>query len=127
VSTRPSDSSSRTGISNVDMRTATRQQMLQRCFVHSAKAGGPQAWRCIAYNISATGIGLALPVQLNEGTVLTIRAWELPRAGDLQACVVRATLIESYWFTGCEFVRRLKDSEVRVWSSGALDWVEAGT
>jgi hypothetical protein len=106
------------------MRTAMRHPILQRCFVHPAKGAGPEAWRCIAYNISATGIGLTLPVQIPVGTVLTVRAWELPRARELQVRVERSKLIKSYWFTGCELVKRLSDAELRTWCGGALDWVE---
>ena len=95
------------------MRSAKRHATLQRCFVHPTRDSGPQAWRCIAFDISETGIGLTLPVPLTLGTVLAVRAWGLPRACELRACVVRTTPVDSFWFTGCEFGRRLSDAELR--------------
>src|SRR5579859_4835181 len=74
----------------VEMRTAPRRPILQRCFVYPAQASAPQPWQCIAYNISASGVGLALPVRLPEGTLLNIQAWELPRACTLKVRVVHA-------------------------------------
>jgi len=113
-----------TGISDLEMRAAPRYQILQRCFVHPAKASAREAWQCIAYNISAAGIGMALAVQLQERTVLSIRALGLPRACPLQARIVRTQPIEFLWFTGCEFLNRLSDADLTVWCSGPLDWLE---
>src|ERR1043166_7030226 len=66
-----------TAIREIEMRTAARHRILQRCFVHPAKASGPEAWHCIAYNISATGIGVTLPMNLPEGTLCSVQAWGL--------------------------------------------------
>jgi hypothetical protein len=106
------------------MRAATRYRILQRCFVHPAQTSAREEWRCIAYNVSVIGIGLALPIQLQEGTVLTIQACGLPRAGLLQARIVRTMPIEFLWFTGCKFLNRLSDADLTVWRSEPLDWLD---
>ena len=102
MSRRSTGSGIETGTSRIDMRNAVRHPILQRCFVRPARAPVPQPWQCIAYNISATGLGLTLPVQLPEGTVLTIEAWKLPRACPLQVRIVQTRLVELFWFTGCD-------------------------
>jgi hypothetical protein len=112
------------GISGIEMRTAPRSRILQRCFVQPAKSSSLPAWCCIAYNISATGIGVTLPVKPQKGTVLSIQAWGLPRACTIQARVVRVKLVDFLWFTGCEIMKRLSDTELRIWCSGPLDWLE---
>jgi len=111
-----------TRISQIEKRSAPRYPILQRCFVHPAESPAHEAWPCIAYNISATGIGVTLPVRLQEGTVLTIEAWGLPRACSLQARTIRARLVGLDWFTGCELIKRLSDAELQIWSSGPLNW-----
>jgi hypothetical protein len=111
-----------TGISRVEMRIAPRFPILQRCFVLAS--GGAQVWRCIAYNVSATGIGITLPDQLPEETVLTIQAWDLPESRPLQARIVHSRPVESVWFTGCEWIKFLSDDELETWSGGPTDWVD---
>jgi hypothetical protein len=109
----------------VERRAAARYRLLQRCFVHPAGAAeGAQAWRCIAYNLSATGVGVALPVRLPPGTVLTIQAFSLPRARPLAARIVRVTPVEHAWFAGCELLGRLSDCDLQIWCSGPLDWLD---
>ncbi len=115
---------SETGIITLEMRAAPRYRILQRCFVHPDKAPAREAWQCIAYNISAAGIGVALPVQLQEKTVLSIQALGLPGACPLQVQIVRTQPIEFLWFTGCKFLNRLSDADLTVWCSGPLDWLE---
>jgi hypothetical protein len=111
-------------IHRVDMRTVTRYPLLQRCFVHPVKTAETQAWRCVAYNSSALGIGVALPVQLPTRTLLTIHACNLPRACPLEVRVIHAKPVDMFWFTGCEMLRRLSEEELRIWCSGPLDWVD---
>jgi hypothetical protein len=116
----------KTGTSRlVDRRAAERFRILQRCFVHPAGAAeGAEAWRCIAYNLSATGVGVALPIRLPIGTVLTIQAWNLPRARPLAVRVVRVTPVEHAWFAGCELLERLSDGDLQIWCNGPLDWLD---
>jgi hypothetical protein len=97
---------------------------LQRCFVQPAGAGGAEGWRCIAYNISATGVGVALPVCLRPGTVLTIHAFSSPRARPLAVRIVRVAPVEHAWFAGCELLGRLSDCDLQAWCSGPLDWLD---
>ncbi len=114
-----------TGISRVEMRIAPRFPILQRCFVHPLPPRAAQPWRCIAFNVSKTGVGVTLPFQLPEGTLLTIEAWNLTGSRPLQARVIHSRPVESLWFTGCELVRYLSDDELDVWCSGPTDWVES--
>lgn len=115
---------SETGISAVDMRAATRYRVLQRCFVHPARASAREAWQCIAYNISATGIGVALPVPLPEGAALSIRAWGLPRACPLRARIVHTRPVAFLWYTGCALLTPLSNADLTIWRSGPLDWLD---
>ncbi len=112
------------GISQIEMRTATRHPILQRCFVRPANASERQAWQCVAYNISSTGIGVTLPTELAEGTVLAIEAWNLPGACPLQVRILQAQPIETVWLTGCEFMQRLSDADLHIWRSGPMDWMD---
>ena len=106
------------------MRTAVRRPILQRCFVLPLNTEPAQAWRCIAYNISATGIGVTLPRQLPVRGVLTVHAWNLPRARPLQVRIAQIKQVGLLWFAGCELVKRLTDAELQIWCSGPSDWPE---
>ncbi len=98
-------------ISWVEMRIAVRYSILQRCLVIPADGSSSEPWRCIAYNISATGIGIALPMQVPERTTLTVRPWNLPGVLALQAVVVHVRPVKDTWFAGCELSQRLSDDE----------------
>jgi hypothetical protein len=106
------------------MRGAPRHPILQRCFVRFADASSSDAWKCIAYNISTTGIGITMPIRLQKDAVLTIQAWNLPQACTLQARVVQMKQVEFLWFTGCEFLKRLSPTELQIWRSGPVGWLE---
>jgi hypothetical protein len=80
-----------------------------------------QSWQCIAFNISATGVGVTLPICLQPGTMLTIHAWGLPDAVPLKAQVVQATSVEFVWFSDCRLLSRLNDAQLQSWRSGSLD------
>src|SRR4051812_21268700 len=69
----------------IERRGAERFPILQRCLVRPAAAAGAADWHAIAYNVSVTGIGLALPCQLAPGTVLLIQPWGLEPALALRA------------------------------------------
>jgi hypothetical protein len=97
---------------------------LQRCLVKPSQAHGPDDWRCIAYNISATGLGLTLPLPLEPGTILDIEAWGLADAPPLRARIVRTTPVAFVWFCGCELLDRLSDAELHAWQKGPTDWLE---
>jgi hypothetical protein len=110
-------------VSFVELRTAARYPIMQRCFARAAKPSSPQAWQGIAYNISATGIGVALPIDLPKGTVLTIQAYSLAGACPLLVRVVHAKPVQDRWFVGCELSKRLSESDLQIWRSGPLDWL----
>ena len=111
-------------IGEIERRTAPRFGILQRCFVYPVQASATDAWRCIAYSISGTGIGVTLPIPLHEGTVLTIEAWGLPRACPLKVRITQTKQVDFFWFTGCELLKRLSDAELSIWRNGPVDWLD---
>jgi len=83
--------------------------------------GEPLDWSGMIYNISSTGVGLALPFPALMGTVLQIE----PRGRcqgpmQLRARVVRCALQKYVWFHGCEFVAPLGDEELQRWLAELL-------
>jgi hypothetical protein len=106
----------------LEMRAAARYGILQPCLVHHPTASAREGWQCIAYNISANGVGITLPVDLPDGTVLSIRASGLPQACPLEVRVVRTNPIGFLWFAGCELLNQLSDADLAAWKSGPLDW-----
>jgi hypothetical protein len=70
----------------------------------------------MVYNISAGGIGLALPFPGLLGTVLAIepRRPRTPRMS-LRARVARCALQEYVWFHGCELLTPLSEDELERW------------
>jgi len=99
----------------VEFRASPRYRVLQRCFVRPPGVEAPDGWRAIAFSLSATGIGVTLPLALERGTELEIEAWNLPDAPVLRARVVHSARLEAVWLTGCELVRRLTDDELATW------------
>src|SRR5207249_3148547 len=85
----------------IERREFPRHPILQRCLVWSLpRRTGPQepeGQRSIAFNISATGIGITTPLPPLLGSMLEIEAWGLA-APLLQAQVVRTTFCEYLWF-----------------------------
>jgi hypothetical protein len=108
----------------IERRGAPRFAILQRCLVKPPQAQGPEDWRCIAYNISSTGLGLTLPLPLATGTILDIEPWALPKAPRVQARVVRCKPVDFLWFCGCELLRRLSEAELQAWLAGSTDWLD---
>jgi hypothetical protein len=107
-----------------ERRGAVRLPILQRCFAYPESTPGVLAWHVIAYNISTTGIGMALPCPVEVGTVLEVEAWQLRRAPRLRARVVHARLAYLHWFCGCELLKPLSEEELTAWLAGPTDWVE---
>ena len=83
----------------------------------------PGGWRCIAYNISETGIGLTLPLPMQPGSVMEVEAWGLPAARVLRVCVVRTTPVEFAWFCGCQLLQPLAPEELKAWLMGPHNWL----
>jgi len=108
----------------IEMRSDPRCHILQRCFVHLGTGPVTHPWQCIAFSISAGGVAVTCPVRLQEGTVLAVRAWNLPRACPLQARVVWARPVDFLWFTGARLLRRLTPAQLAVWTSGPLTWAD---
>jgi hypothetical protein len=99
-----------------DRRQATRHRCLSECLVRLEDAAEPLDWPGMVYNISSTGIGLALPFPALVGRVLVIEP-RRPRVTGmrLRARVVRCALQQYVWFQGCEFVTPLSDEELGRW------------
>jgi PilZ domain len=117
-------------VSAIDLRHDERFRILQRCLVLPANlaptegAPAPEGWHCIAYNISATGIGITLPLNLREGTELTIRAWGLHGVDVLTARIIHTKAVGFLWFAGCELSKRLSEAELEIWKNASASWVD---
>ncbi len=114
------------GTSPADRRRSPRHPILQRCFARPVRLSRPrpgddrpEGWRCIAYDVSASGIGVALPFCPPAGTVLEIEPWELPGVGPLAVRVVHARPLEHLWLCGCECEVPMTPGELRGWLAGA--------
>jgi hypothetical protein len=107
----------------VARRSVARFPILQRCFVRPAAPQDADAWRCIAYNISPTGVGIMMPFPPPRGTVLEIQPWGLSPARPVQVRVARTTCVEFLWFCGCELLRPLDPAELQTWLAQAQNWL----
>jgi hypothetical protein len=87
-------------------------------------APAPEGWHCIAYNISATGMGITVPLNLREGTELSIRAWGLRGSEGLTARIVHTKPVGFLWFAGCELSKRLSESELEIWINASTSWLD---
>ena len=103
----------------VEFRAAQRYRVLQRTFVRPPGVTPPDGWRCIVYSVSATGLGVTLPLPLERGTEVEIEPWNLPAAKPLRGRVVYLNRLEFVWLAGCELDRRLTDDELAVWLATA--------
>ena len=64
-----------------ERRQSPRYRCLSECLVRLEGAGEPLDWPGMVFNISATGIGLALPFPARPGLVLTIEPRRRRAAG----------------------------------------------
>jgi hypothetical protein len=110
---RPSDANPDTA--EMDRRSAQRVRILQRCLVRPADARGSVSWKGIAYDLSARGIGLALPYPLSIGTPLLIEPVGLSAARPLAARVIRFHPVSYLWFCGCELDESLHGDALQAW------------
>jgi hypothetical protein len=106
-----------------DRRGVPRFPILQRCFAYPHGSDPALAWHVIAYNVSATGVGITLPCPVELGTVLEVEAWKLPRAPRLRARVVHVRLSNLHWFCGCQLLAPLAEDELSAWLAGPIDWM----
>jgi hypothetical protein len=102
-----------------ERRAAVRYPLVQECLVRPRGASLPGAgdWHGIAYNLSATGVGIALPYRLRLGAELTVEAWGRD-APLLRARVVRVRPAGSLWFHGCALAAALAAADLRAWLPG---------
>jgi hypothetical protein len=99
-----------------DRRGSPRHHCLAECVVRLEGAAEPFDWPGMVYNISAAGIGLALPFPALVGRILRIEP-RRPRSGPgpVRARVQRSALQRYVWFHGCEFVEPLSAEQLRRW------------
>jgi hypothetical protein len=104
------------GRSGAERRAAPRYRCLSECLVRLDDAPEPLDWPGMVYNISAVGIGLALPFPAPAGAVLTVEPRGRHAAGmRLRARIVRAGLEKFVWFHGCELAAPLSADEFGRW------------
>jgi hypothetical protein len=101
-----------------EQRQSPRFRILQRCFVWPPGADGADGWPCIVYDISLTGVGVALPIQMPRGSLLRIQPAELPSGRTLSVRVVHSSLVDYLWFSGCELIEPLDEAQQRIWVEG---------
>ncbi|SRR5579884_2420394 len=101
--------------SGPERRAAPRYRCLSECLVRVEGAAEPLDWPGMVYNISATGIGLALPFPALRGMVLAIELRRRAARMRLRARVVRSGLRQYVWFHGCQFTERLSEEQLRRW------------
>jgi hypothetical protein len=83
------------------------------CYTRETAPG--ERWPARVLNISAGGVGLLLPCQFAEGTLLF---FEVPPVAGLPAGRVLVRIVrtagqaDGNWFLGCEFARRLSAQEL---------------
>jgi hypothetical protein len=106
-------------VQSVESRSATRYRVLQRCHVRPPGVAEPDGWRCIVFSVSATGIGVTLPLPIERGAEVDIEPVNLPGAPPLRARVVYTSRLEFVWLAGCELSRRLSDDELAAWLMSA--------
>jgi hypothetical protein len=99
-----------------DRRAAERHRCLCECLVRMEGAPLVADWPGMVYNISAGGVGLALPFPAPTGAVLLIQRRTAPRGERaFRARVTRSRLQGYVWFHGCAFLEPLGDEELRAW------------
>jgi hypothetical protein len=103
----------------MERRAAQRHPILQRCIVRPANSPGIDGWKCIAYDVSTIGIGVAIPYPLTVGTILAIEPADLPGAGTVEARIVRVAPLAHLWLCGCELTAPLNDTRLKDWLAGS--------
>jgi hypothetical protein len=103
----------------VEYRSAPRYRVLQRCHVRPPGVADGEGWRSIVFSISATGVGVTLPLPLERGTEIDIEPWNLPGSQPIRAHIVHICRLEFVWLSGCELSRRLTNDELAAWLSSA--------
>jgi hypothetical protein len=81
-----------------------------------APAGSDEAWPARIVNVAPCGLGLVVPGQVGQGTVLVL---DVPgaRSGQSRRVLVRvvqaAAQEEGGWLLGCEFTEQLSDEDLQ--------------
>jgi hypothetical protein len=98
-----------------ERRGAVRIPCFQECLVWPEGASPVGAWSGMVYNISTSGVGLALAYPVQEGTILVIEPWGRKAVRSVRARVVRSSREAFVWFYGCELTSPLSGEEVETW------------
>jgi hypothetical protein len=81
----------------------------------------------MAYDVSAGGVGLALPFPAPEGAVLVIEPVAVRGpARSFRARVARRVLQAYVWFHGCAFLDPLNAEQLRAWLPACADTFSGG-
>jgi hypothetical protein len=100
----------------VERRNSPRLRCMSECLVRVEGADESLDWPGMVYNISAKGVGLALPFPALVGMVLVIEPRRRRGPGlRARARVVRTGLREYVWFHGAEFLTPLGEAELTRW------------
>jgi hypothetical protein len=97
----------------IERRSAPRYRCCAECTVRPETATGVGHWKGIAYNISTTGVGLALPCPVQTDSIILIEPWRWGKGRVLRARVVRNVPVAFLYFHGCEFINPLTENELR--------------
>ncbi len=100
-----------------ERRKAVRYRCMRECSVRVEGMEENGDWPGMSYNISRTGIAIALPFPAREGATLTIQFLGRKRMAPVQACVVRSQMQAFVWFHGARFLTPLEDDELKAWLS----------
>lgn len=106
----------RTATAKIDRRAEVRHPCPVRASCRPVRDEEPAAWSVTALDLSPAGVGLLVEHAVEPGEVLSIHLQ--PAAGaagiTMLATIVRVTARQGgNWVLGCQFIRRLDDSEMR--------------
>lgn len=98
-----------------ERRVAERFLCRTECIARPVDAPGVGSWSGMVYNISSTGLGLALTYPVPPGTELLIEPLGPSQAVKVHARVIRCTLESFIWFHGCQFTEPLNAEQIQTW------------
>jgi hypothetical protein len=108
-------------LSDLERRGAQRYRIILRCHVRPDGAAGSASWKAIAYDLSVSGIGVALPYPLAVYSELIIAPFGIPGASEVRARVMRVSPVSYLWFCGCELAKPLSDEVLQRWRAVSRD------
>jgi hypothetical protein len=98
-----------------ERREAIRYLWRRPCIVRPEGAPGIGSWSGMVYDLSSTGVGVALTYPVPVGKILVIEPLGNFPLRTMQAGVVRCVQKEFVWFHGCQFAQPLTEEELMSW------------